>query len=763
MRRPKTSHSRRKIFSLPAKSVLILVLAFGCGGRAEGAEVLRIDSFESGDIAIFQAGFIAGETAAVRLVPTLSGVHDLQEVHFLLGGSTSVVTVTLNIWVDTGADAPGSLLYTGDYQITGSASAFQSIDLSAENIQVDGAFRVGLTFQHAGYPGPARDDDGIKSALNFIDADGLGWVKSSLLGLTGDWIIRATVNPAAGFSVGGTVAGLSGSVILSNNIADFLVINVDGPYTFAAALADGATYSVQVDSEPAGQDCIVAGAAGTVAGANVADVTVICVAESTVRSNDGWHGGLNAGYQAGFVAGEIAAVRLDPGGPGTNRITGLHFMFGGDVSSQSVQLIIWDDAAGTDVPGSQLFSQTVQLGGQLALQGVDLSSYDIQVTGPYRVGLSFTHAGFPSVARDDDGSIISSRNYIFSGGNWTQSTVFGLTGDWIIRAVDEEVVTGQSLAITAVSDLPNDQGKQVRLSWDAATQDSPGSVPPVTGYAIFRRIDSALKMAHFSPGDPALAYPPGDWDYLLTVPAFQEAVYATIVPTVADSTISGGLYESVFFVRAMTASPGTFFDSLPDSGYSVDNLAPAVPQNLLVVFQAGVGNDLSWDASEDADFQYYKIYRGASPEFMIDPLAAVHTTAAPVWQDLGGTQASYYRISGVDYSGNEGLATLALGVSGVDGQVPNRPALAQNFPNPFNPSTRINFSLALAGQVRLGVFDSRGLLLRTLVAAGLPAGDHAVVWDGTDQQGLRAGSGVYYYRLEIAGERALTRPMMLIK
>ena len=55
--------------------------------------------------------------------------------------------------------------------------------------------------------------------------------------------------------------------------------------------------------------------------------------------------------------------------------------------------------------------------------------------------------------------------------------------------------------------------------------------------------------------------------------------YAIDAPTLADSTISDGMHYSTFFVRARTATPGEYFDSLPDSGYSVDNLAPAVPEN----------------------------------------------------------------------------------------------------------------------------------------------------------------------------------------
>ena len=80
-----------------------------------------------------------------------------------------------------------------------------------------------------------------------------------------------------------------------------------------------------------------------------------------------------------------------------------------------------------------------------------------------------------------------------------------------------------------------------------------------------------------------------------------------ITPTLADSTISDGMHWSVFFIRAATAEPSTFFDSPVDSGYSIDNLAPGAPQGFLVAYNAPGGNQLAWDPSEDVDFQYFKV------------------------------------------------------------------------------------------------------------------------------------------------------------
>jgi hypothetical protein len=75
--------------------------------------------------------------------------------------------------------------------------------------------------------------------------------------------------------------------------------------------------------------------------------------------------------------------------------------------------------------------------------------------------------------------------------------------------------------------------------------------------------------------------------------------------------------------------------------------------------------------------------------------------------------------------------------------------LGQNYPNPFNPSTTIRYALPSAGSVRLAVYSVIGEEIRTLIAGEeTGAGFHEVVWDGLDNSGRAAASGVYVYRLE---------------
>jgi len=78
------------------------------------------------------------------------------------------------------------------------------------------------------------------------------------------------------YTVGGTVAGLNGSVALQNNGTDSITINTDGSFVFPTSIAQGSTYSVTVQTQPAIQTCSVSNGSGTMGGADVTNVTVTC-------------------------------------------------------------------------------------------------------------------------------------------------------------------------------------------------------------------------------------------------------------------------------------------------------------------------------------------------------------------------------------------------------------------------------------------------------------------------------------------------------
>jgi len=89
---------------------------------------------------------------------------------------------------------------------------------------------------------------------------------------------------AANYTIGGTVSGLSGTVVLQDNGGDNLSVTSNGSFTFATPVASGAAYAVTVQANPSGQTCTVANGSGTVASANVTNVAVTCTNNSTATS-----------------------------------------------------------------------------------------------------------------------------------------------------------------------------------------------------------------------------------------------------------------------------------------------------------------------------------------------------------------------------------------------------------------------------------------------------------------------------------------------
>ncbi len=88
--------------------------------------------------------------------------------------------------------------------------------------------------------------------------------------------------------------------------------------------------------------------------------------------------------------------------------------------------------------------------------------------------------------------------------------------------------------------------------------------------------------------------------------------------------------------------------------------------------------------------------------------------------------------------------------------------LNSNYPNPFNPSTTIGYELNNFSRVTLKIYNVLGQEVRTLVNKPQSKGIPSVIWDGKNERGERAGSGVYFYRLQ-TGDFVKTKKMMLVK
>jgi subtilisin family serine protease len=94
--------------------------------------------------------------------------------------------------------------------------------------------------------------------------------------------------------------------------------------------------------------------------------------------------------------------------------------------------------------------------------------------------------------------------------------------------------------------------------------------------------------------------------------------------------------------------------------------------------------------------------------------------------------------------------------------LPSEFSLAQNFPNPFNPTTGIDFALPTKSHVTLEVFNVLGQKVKVLVNSDMEPGYKSVIWDGTNIAGASVTSGTYFYILK-AGDKTFTKKMTMLK
>lgn len=118
-----------------------------------------------------------------------------------------------------------------------------------------------------------------------------------------DVTVACTVNPQATYTVGGMVSGLQGTLQLTDNGHDVLVLASNGAFTFAQALFDKAAYDVTVSAQPAGQTCTITNGAGTMQGADVTSVSVTCVTPTPPPAPTSSVGGAISGLTGTVVLG----------------------------------------------------------------------------------------------------------------------------------------------------------------------------------------------------------------------------------------------------------------------------------------------------------------------------------------------------------------------------------------------------------------------------------------------------------------------------
>jgi len=177
---------------------------------------------------------------------------------------------------------------------------------------------------------------------------------------------------------------------------------------------------------------------------------------------------------------------------------------------------------------------------------------------------------------------------------------------------------------------------------------------------------------------------------------------------------------------------------------------------------------LSWSAPETVDvptLSTYRVYVDAVEVAEI-PITQLEYTCYPVNMPSNGNEYYFYVIAyytnpdGESVPSNEQTAPFFVNVSNnTQAFVTN---LITNYPNPFNPTTKIRFSLAEKKIVRLSIYNARGQRVKSYPVSQMPKGTNSVTWNGDDDSGKSVSSGVYWFKLTVEG-KSETHKMVLMK
>ncbi len=217
-------------------------------------------------------------------------------------------------------------------------------------------------------------------------------------------------------------------------------------------------------------------------------------------------------------------------------------------------------------------------------------------------------------------------------------------------------------------------------------------------------------------------------------------------------------------LSASWSGPGLSKQSIDDGAfvYDADNLLPVE----LVDFGGVLDGDrvvLAWETASELNNAGFEVQRAIDEDAAFATIAFVDgsgtSTAAARYEFVdatlpAGAQSVSYRLKQIDFDGTAAysdVVELAL-------DLPVAIRLAPNYPNPFNPSTTIAFTLPVQQHVRLSIFDSAGRLVEVLLDGSVPAGSHTVPFEAAPA----TASGMYIYRLETAHE-VISGSMMLLK
>lgn len=251
----------------------------------------------------------------------------------------------------------------------------------------------------------------------------------------------------------------------------------------------------------------------------------------------------------------------------------------------------------------------------------------------------------------------------------------GTGADLYAQRISSDGTLGASVrpTIAGARDTPNDQGGTLKLMWNASPLDA-DPYRAVADYRVWRSVPPNVAQAALSMGarpatrsDDALlesgrafrttptAAGTIYWEYLSTHTARGFAGYSTVVRTLCDSVPGSNPY-TLFMIEARCTDGVTYWDSAPDSGYSVDNLSPPIPAPFVANYSGAVVA-LHWVPSPAADFAEFRLHRGISMDFVPGPSNLIFAGPDTGFVDQSGI-GGFYKLAAVDVHRNVGRFAL---------------------------------------------------------------------------------------------------------
>ncbi len=212
----------------------------------------------------------------------------------------------------------------------------------------------------------------------------------------------------------------------------------------------------------------------------------------------------------------------------------------------------------------------------------------------------------------------------------------------------------------------------------------------------------------------------------------------------------------------LDAESGTYRVSLNHLGntyiheFSVEETSSAFFQQLNAV-SSSEGIHLSWAISNSFTSYNYRLSRMNRNGAAWEIIAVVSENNDYLDHDVE-TGAQYSYLLEVLDNGDELVASASLEATWYGTKL----MFGQSYPNPAVDGTSIEFAVGGAALVRLYVYDIRGQKVRVLIDRIMDVGTHVANWDGRDEEGLKVGAGVYFYRLE-TGQNVQTRKVAILR